>query len=65
VEWHGQGRSTVRRAGDSIVVRFTPPRAGTFMYHSHFNEFQQITSGLYGPLIVLEPDRSSTRTSTE
>jgi FtsP/CotA-like multicopper oxidase with cupredoxin domain len=41
--------------GDSIVVRFTPPRAGTFMYHSHFNEFQQITSGLYAPLIVLEP----------
>ena len=25
------------------------------MYHSHFNEFQQITSGLYGPLIVVEP----------
>jgi FtsP/CotA-like multicopper oxidase with cupredoxin domain len=25
------------------------------MYHSHFNEFRQITSGLYGPLVVLEP----------
>ena len=41
--------------GDSMTVRFTPPRAGTFMYHSHFNEFQQIASGLYGPIIVLEP----------
>jgi len=45
--------------GDSMIVRFTPPRAGTFMYHSHFNEFQQISSGLYGPIIVLEPDTPS------
>jgi len=41
--------------GDSITVRFTPPRAGTFMYHSHFNEAEQISSGLYGPIIVVEP----------
>ncbi|HEX8946210.1 MAG TPA: multicopper oxidase domain-containing protein [Gemmatimonadaceae bacterium] len=41
--------------GDSITVRFAPPRAGTFMYHSHFNEAEQISSGLYGPIIVLEP----------
>jgi FtsP/CotA-like multicopper oxidase with cupredoxin domain len=40
---------------DSLTVRFTPPRAGTFMYHSHFNEMQQIGSGLYGPIVVLEP----------
>ncbi|HEU4631657.1 MAG TPA: multicopper oxidase domain-containing protein [Gemmatimonadaceae bacterium] len=40
---------------DSLTVRFTPPRAGTFMYHSHFNEFQQIGSGLYGPIVVMEP----------
>jgi FtsP/CotA-like multicopper oxidase with cupredoxin domain len=39
---------------DSLTVRFTPPRAGTFMYHSHFNEMQQISSGLYGPIVVLE-----------
>jgi FtsP/CotA-like multicopper oxidase with cupredoxin domain len=39
---------------DSITVRFTPPRAGTFMYHSHFDEFTQITGGLYGPIIVLD-----------
>jgi FtsP/CotA-like multicopper oxidase with cupredoxin domain len=40
---------------DSLTVHFTPPRAGTFMYHSHFNELQQITSGLYAPIVVLEP----------
>ncbi|HET9984967.1 MAG TPA: multicopper oxidase domain-containing protein [Longimicrobiales bacterium] len=40
---------------DSLTVHFTPPRAGTFMYHSHYNEMQQISSGLYGPIVVLEP----------
>jgi FtsP/CotA-like multicopper oxidase with cupredoxin domain len=41
--------------GDSLIVRFTPPRAGTFIYHSHFSEEKQLGSGMYGPLIVLEP----------
>jgi FtsP/CotA-like multicopper oxidase with cupredoxin domain len=40
--------------GDSLTVRFTPPRAGTFMYHSHFNEFQQLGSGMYGAIVVLD-----------
>jgi manganese oxidase len=40
---------------DSFVARFTPPRAGTFMYHSHFSEVRQISSGMYGAMIVLEP----------
>ncbi|HEY0809963.1 MAG TPA: multicopper oxidase domain-containing protein, partial [Longimicrobiales bacterium] len=43
---------------DSLTVRFTPPRAGTFMYHSHFNENQQIGSGMYGPIVVLEPGQT-------
>jgi FtsP/CotA-like multicopper oxidase with cupredoxin domain len=43
-------------AGDSLTIRFTPPRAGTFIYHSHSNEFQQISSGLYGALIVRAPN---------
>ncbi|MEP6918594.1 MAG: multicopper oxidase domain-containing protein, partial [Acidobacteriota bacterium] len=38
-----------------FVARFTPPRAGTFMYHTHFNDFVQLSSGLYGVLIVTEP----------
>jgi manganese oxidase len=41
---------------DSFVARFTPPRAGTFIYHSHLNELGQISSGLYGAIIVVEPD---------
>ncbi|MBL8983923.1 MAG: multicopper oxidase domain-containing protein, partial [Gemmatimonadetes bacterium] len=40
---------------DSFVARFTPPRAGTFIYHSHASEVHQISSGMYGPLIVLPP----------
>jgi hypothetical protein len=27
------------------------------MYHSHFNESMQMGSGLYGPIVVLEPGR--------
>jgi len=41
--------------GDSLTVRYTPPRSGTFLYHSHSNEFQQISSGLYGALLVRDP----------
>ncbi|MGH7679132.1 MAG: multicopper oxidase domain-containing protein [Gemmatimonadaceae bacterium] len=53
----GEGRRILPMipAGDSLTVTFTPPRAGTFMYHSHSNEFQQIASGLYGAIIVREP----------
>ena len=40
---------------DSFVVRFTPPRAGTFMYHVHGESGEELASGLYAPLIVLEP----------
>ncbi len=38
--------------GDSLTVRFTPPRAGSYMYHSHSNEAGQISSGLYGAIVV-------------
>ena len=41
--------------GGSFVARMTPPRAGTFIYHTHWHDIGQITGGLYGPLIVLEP----------
>jgi FtsP/CotA-like multicopper oxidase with cupredoxin domain len=41
--------------GDSFVARFTPPRSGTFMYHAHADEIRQLASGLYGPIVVLEP----------
>jgi FtsP/CotA-like multicopper oxidase with cupredoxin domain len=42
-------------AGDSFVAHMTPPRAGTYMYHTHWHDVGQLTTGLYGALIVLEP----------
>lgn len=41
--------------GGTFVARMTPPRAGTFIYHTHWHDVAQLTSGLYGPLIVVEP----------
>jgi FtsP/CotA-like multicopper oxidase with cupredoxin domain len=41
--------------GGSFVARFTPPRAGTFIYHTHWHDEAQLAGGLYGALIVLEP----------
>lgn len=41
--------------GDSFNARFTPPRAGTFMYHAHVDEPRQEQAGLAGALIVREP----------
>jgi FtsP/CotA-like multicopper oxidase with cupredoxin domain len=55
--WSGSGKSILPSIapGDSLTVRWTPPRAGSFMYHTHFNESMQMGSGLYGPIIVVEP----------
>jgi FtsP/CotA-like multicopper oxidase with cupredoxin domain len=41
--------------GDSFTVTLTPPRAGTFIYHTHMDEERQLATGLYGPLLVVEP----------
>jgi FtsP/CotA-like multicopper oxidase with cupredoxin domain len=53
--WGGDGpRVTPMIApGKSFDALFVPPRAGTFMYHTHMNDLFQLSSGLYGPLIVL------------
>ena len=55
--WSGAGTTVLPsiEPGDSITVRYTPPRAGTFMYHSHMNEGPQMGGGAYGPIIVVEP----------
>ena len=55
--WSGSGGNILKPIPphDSLTVRWTPPRAGSFMYHSHFSELQQMGSGLYGPIIVLAP----------
>jgi FtsP/CotA-like multicopper oxidase with cupredoxin domain len=39
--------------GDSFEMRITPPRAGSYMYHTHFNDIRQQSAGLYGGFVVL------------
>jgi manganese oxidase len=41
---------------DSFEVQFTPPRSGTFIYHTHAHELRQLRAGLSGPLLVVDPD---------
>jgi manganese oxidase len=57
VGWSGApGRTAPAiRPGRRFEVRITPKRAGTFMYHTHFDELRQQYGGLVGALIVLEP----------
>jgi FtsP/CotA-like multicopper oxidase with cupredoxin domain len=55
--WTGSGQQTSPPIppGTSFVARMTPPRAGTFIYHTHWHDEGQLLNGVYGPLIVLEP----------
>jgi manganese oxidase len=55
--WGGLGDKVAPSVepGQSFVARFAPPRAGTFIYHTHWHDFRQLIGGLYGPLIVLPP----------
>jgi manganese oxidase len=57
VGWSGEAQRVAPSIapGDSFVARLTQPRAGTFIYHTHLHDIPQLTAGLYGPLIVLEP----------
>jgi len=66
VHWHGlripavmDGNERVQNPivpGETFVYRFRVPDAGTFWYHSHFNETVQLERGLYGALIVRVAD---------
>lgn len=38
-----------------FTARFTPSRAGTFIYHTHWHDPGQLAGGIYGPIVVLEP----------
>jgi manganese oxidase len=55
--WSGQSGQIMPpvKPGETFDVYFTPPRAGTFIYHTHGHDSRQLVSGMYGPLIVLEP----------
>nr|ADG86310.1 quinone-forming monooxygenase [Streptomyces sp. SANK 61196] len=67
VHWHGvdvpnaeDGVAGVTqnavRPGERHVYRFRPPRAGTFWYHSHQQSSTAVARGLFGALVVTEPD---------
>jgi FtsP/CotA-like multicopper oxidase with cupredoxin domain len=55
--WGGQAGNLAPPVapGQSFVAKFTPPRAGTFIYHTHWRKDAQLAGGLYGPLIILDP----------
>jgi FtsP/CotA-like multicopper oxidase with cupredoxin domain len=52
--WSGAGSrvAPMIAPGAAFVVRMTPPRAGTFIYHTHVHDERQLPLGLYGALIV-------------
>ena len=62
IHWHGirleaamDGTGEVQRPvepGEQFEYRFRVPDAGTFWYHSHENETEQMERGMYGSLIV-------------
>jgi FtsP/CotA-like multicopper oxidase with cupredoxin domain len=66
IHWHGlripaamDGTEVVQRPvqpGETFTYRFTPSDAGTFWYHPHLNETEQLEKGLYGALIVRAAD---------
>jgi FtsP/CotA-like multicopper oxidase with cupredoxin domain len=58
--WSGlnQRLAPMIEPGGTFVVRFTPPHTGTFIYHTHLHDHRQLSSGLYGSIIVMSPDET-------
>jgi FtsP/CotA-like multicopper oxidase with cupredoxin domain len=54
--YSGEGKriTPAIRPGRSFEARFTPPRSGTFIYHTHIDEVRQMQAGLSGALIVVD-----------
>jgi FtsP/CotA-like multicopper oxidase with cupredoxin domain len=59
-EWGGIGdqKTPAVNPGETFVARMAPPRAGTFIYHTHWHDDAQLTGGVHGPLIVLSPGQA-------
>lgn len=65
IHWHGvyvpfemDGVTWMRdpvMPGQTFTYVFSPPKAGTFWYHPHFDTAGQVDGGLYGMLIVEDP----------
>jgi len=46
-------RSKIIEPGESFTYKLSTMRPGTFVYHSHLEDIDQLTKGLYGPMIVI------------
>jgi FtsP/CotA-like multicopper oxidase with cupredoxin domain len=55
ISGYGKRLEPMIMPGRSFDARFTPPRAGTFIYHTHMNDATQSMGGLSGAMIVLPP----------
>lgn len=57
-EYSGYGKKLepMIEPGANFTARFAPPRAGTFIYHTHMNDIWQLRNGMSGALIVMPPD---------
>lgn len=66
IHWHGvevpasmDGTTAMQdpvRTGETFTYDYIIPHSGTFWYHPHINSSAQVGYGLYGPLIVNEPE---------
>lgn len=66
IHWHGlrlpasmDGTGEVQKPiepGEEFEYRFEVPDSGTFWYHSHANETVQMERGMYGALIIDDPE---------
>lgn len=58
--WGGLGdkKTPAVNPGQTFTVRMAPPRAGTFMYHTHWHDAPQLTGGIHGALIVMPPGQT-------
>jgi FtsP/CotA-like multicopper oxidase with cupredoxin domain len=59
-EWGGidDKKTPAVQPGETFTVKMIPPHAGTFMYHTHWHDADQLTGGIHGPLIVLPPGQT-------
>jgi FtsP/CotA-like multicopper oxidase with cupredoxin domain len=64
--WGNRGKEVAPliMPGDSFVVHMTPPRSGTFMYHTHMHNMQ-LMEGMYGSFIVTEPGEKFDNTTNK
>ncbi len=58
--WSGMGARIAAAVmpSDSFTAHLTLRRPGTFMYHSHLNDVEQLGTGMYGAILVLPPGQS-------